>query len=107
MRAAHRRPGILRVLLAGASLAILAQAAPGPARAQDATPPRRGPSNPPAGGSVQLAEISVESRGGGPVAPAPAGSAARAVVESPTGPIDGYVARRSATATKTLSLIHI
>ncbi len=48
---------------------------------------------------MQLDELSVESQGGGPVV-ARAGAGARAV-ESPTGPIDGYVARRSATATKT------
>ncbi|MDH3032566.1 hypothetical protein [Methylobacterium fujisawaense] len=48
MRAAHPIPGAtgivrrvtLRTLLAGASLAVLAQAAPGPARAQDAGPRR-------------------------------------------------------------------
>lgn len=105
MRVAYPRPtaigATLRILLAGASLAVLAQAA-SPALAQDATPPRRGAgSNPPAGGSVQLEELSVESQGGGaPVAAVRAGAGARAV-ESPTGPIDGYVARRSATATKT------
>lgn len=97
MRAAHPYPGALRALLAGASLAVLAQAAPG--FAQDAAP-RRGVSSPPAGGSVQLEELSVESRGGGPVPVAQAGAVARAV-ESPTGPIDGFVAKRSATATKT------
>ena len=105
MRVAHPRPGAkrptLRALLAGASLAVLAQAAASPALAQDATPPRRGVSSPPAGSSVQLEELSVESQGGGaPVSAARAGAAARAV-ESPTGPIDGFVAKRSATATKT------
>lgn len=108
MRAAHPLPGAtgivrrvtLRTLLAGASLAVLAQAAPGPARAQDAGP-RRGAAAAPAGSSVQLEELSVESQGGGgPASAVRAGAPARAV-ESPTGPIDGYVARRSATATKT------
>ncbi|MDP4006285.1 TonB-dependent siderophore receptor [Methylobacterium sp. NEAU K] len=87
MRVAHPRPGALRARLAGASLAVLAQVAPSVAA-------------PPAEGSVQLDEISVESRGGGPVQAARPGAAARAA-ESPTGPVDGYVATRSATATKT------
>jgi iron complex outermembrane recepter protein len=109
MRVAHPRPGaerptlrpILRALLASASLAVLAQVAATPVLAQDATPPRRGVSSPPAGSSVQLEELSVESQGGGaPIPAARAGAAARAV-ESPTGPIDGFVAKRSATATKT------
>ncbi|WP_262313593.1 hypothetical protein, partial [Klebsiella pneumoniae] len=80
-----------------ASLALLAQAAP--SLAQDAAP-RRGGANPPAGGSVQLGELSVTGQGGGPASGVPAGAPVRAA-ESPTGPIDGYVARRSATATKT------
>ena len=84
------------VILSGASLLVLAQAA----AAQEATPPRRGAANPPAGASVQLEEISVEGRGGPGRGGAGPGAGARAV-ESPTGPVNGFVATRSATATKT------
>ena len=93
----HTRPGALRALvLAGASLMAIHTA-----QAQQATGQRRGVSSPPAEGSVQLEELSVESRGGGgPVSAARATAASRAV-ESPTGPIDGFVAKRSVTATKT------
>ncbi|MCJ2126441.1 TonB-dependent siderophore receptor [Methylobacterium sp. J-077] len=91
------RPGaVLTFVLTGVSLVTMQVA-----QAQQATQPRRGGSNPPAESSVQLQELSVESQGGGgPVSAARATAASRAV-ESPTGPIDGYVARRSATATKT------
>ncbi|MBE7246607.1 MAG: TonB-dependent siderophore receptor, partial [Actinomycetospora chiangmaiensis] len=95
MRAAHLHPGALRALLAGASLAILAQAAP--SLAQDATPPRpraNNPANQTAQGSVQLEELSVTGQGGGPVVAGP-------VREDPRGPITGFVAKRSLTATKT------
>jgi iron complex outermembrane recepter protein len=95
MRAAHLHPGALRALLAGASLAVLAQAAPG--FAQDATPPRpraNSPANQTAQGSVQLEELSVTGQGGGPVVAGP-------VREDPRGPITGFVAQRSLTATKT------
>ncbi|WP_187278205.1 TonB-dependent siderophore receptor [Methylobacterium sp. WL7] len=103
MRVVHphpraRRPRRAGAFLAGAYLAVLAQVVP--ALSQDATPPRRGIANPPAGGSVQLDEISVESRGGGPVQAGRSSTASRSV-ESPTGPIDGFVAKRSNTATKT------
>lgn len=78
--------------LSGASLLVLATAA----TAQEATPPRRGVTNPPAGSSTQLDELSVTGRGGVGV-----GVAAARAVESPTGPVSGFVATRSATATKT------
>ncbi|WP_375454712.1 TonB-dependent siderophore receptor [uncultured Methylobacterium sp.] len=87
-------PGPRSLALAGASLVVLGQlASSNPARAQEATAPRRGVANPPAEASVQLETLTVEGRGG-PAAPIRA-------VESPTGPVDGYVATRSATATKT------
>ncbi|MDE4915168.1 TonB-dependent siderophore receptor [Methylobacterium sp. 092160098-2] len=101
MRLFTPRPSALRGLLAGASLAILTQAtliAVGPALAQDATPPRpraNNPVNQTAQSSVQLEELSVTGQGGaGPVAVGP-------VSEDPRGPITGFVAKRSLTATKT------
>jgi iron complex outermembrane receptor protein len=84
-------------ILSGASLLVLAQAA----AAQEATAPRRGAGTP-AEASVQLGEISVEGQGAGAGrgGVGPGGGAVRAV-ESPTGPVNGFVATRSATATKT------
>ncbi|MET0366647.1 MAG: TonB-dependent receptor plug domain-containing protein, partial [Methylobacterium sp.] len=79
------------LILAGTSLAALTAA-----RAQEATPR--------AGASVQLDEISVESRGAGGVTGPVAGGASIGSptgVEDPRGPVAGYVATRSATATKT------
>ena len=99
--ASRTHAGLLRALaLSGASLLALTAAA----QAQQATPPRRGTTNPPAEASVQLSEISVETQGNGGAAAGgvggQVGAAARAV-ESPTGPVNGFVATRSATATKT------
>ncbi|GJD49597.1 Ferrichrome outer membrane transporter/phage receptor [Methylobacterium crusticola] len=90
------RSAASRLGLAGASLLTLAVAA----AAQDATPPRRGIASPPAEATVQLDEITVEGRGGGALPPSAAAAAVR-TVESPTGPVNGFVATRSATATKT------
>ena len=93
-----RRPlhaSLRSAALAGASLAAMLLALPGSALAQDGTAPRRG-----AAGNVQLDELSVESRGTGPVRAGVAGGTAIRR-EDPTGPVPGYVATRSATATKT------
>lgn len=109
MRLPHTRSGALRALAAGASLIVLAQIAPGgialigSALAQDATPPRQRAGDPgsrAAQSSVRLEELSVTGQGGaGPVAAAPgAGGPFR---EDPRGPVDGFVAKRSLTATKT------
>jgi iron complex outermembrane recepter protein len=91
-----QRSATLRLALAGVSLLSLA----GAAAAQDATSPRRGTANPPAEATIQLEQISVSGQGNGGVSPVPAGTPVRAV-ESPTGPVNGFVATRSATATKT------
>jgi iron complex outermembrane receptor protein len=93
-------PNPRRLVLAGASLiALCIAASPRSAGAQEATPPRRGVANPPAEASVQLETLTVEGRAGAeaPVGPGTGGRP----IESPTGPVDGYVATRSATATKT------
>ncbi|TXM72558.1 TonB-dependent siderophore receptor [Methylobacterium sp. WL12] len=93
-------PDLRSLVLAGASLFALASLVPSaPAQAQEATAPRRGVGNPPAEASVQLETLTVEGRAG-PASPVASGVGARAI-ESPTGPVDGYVATRSATATKT------
>ncbi|WP_375464173.1 TonB-dependent siderophore receptor [uncultured Methylobacterium sp.] len=91
-------PRLLSLALAGASLIVLGQLAPSPVQAQQATAPRRGITNPPAESSVQLETLTVEGNGG--PANAVRANSVRAI-ESPTGPVDGYVATRSATATKT------
>lgn len=92
MRVGRPCKGVTRALiLAGTSLAALTAAS-----AQEATP--RG------GASVQLDEISVESRGAGTATGPVAGGASLgspAGVDDPRGPVAGYVATRSATATKT------
>ncbi|MCJ2022861.1 TonB-dependent siderophore receptor [Methylobacterium sp. J-067] len=92
MEVGRTRTGALRALiLAGTSLAALTAA-----QAQEATPRT--------GASVQLDEISVESRGaGGVTGPVSAivSGLPRAGVEDPKGPVPGYVASRSTTATKT------
>ena len=90
-----QRGAVARVALAGVSLASLSVGA----LAQDATSPRRGISNPPAEASVQLETLTVEGQGAPAARVAPAAAVRR--IESPTGPVDGYVATRSATATKT------
>ncbi len=64
------------------------------ARAQEATPPRQGAA---AGGSIQLEQIDVAGNG----APAGAGVVAARPKEDPRGPIEGYVAKRTLTSTKT------
>ncbi len=89
-----RRTAALRVL-SGVSLAALATAA----SAQQATSPAAGVGRPSAQGSVRLEELSVETQGG----PTQGASTVRAVVarENPRGPIDGYVAKRTLTSTKT------
>ncbi|KAB1073857.1 TonB-dependent siderophore receptor [Methylobacterium planeticum] len=92
----QRRNAVARITLTGVSLASLTVAA----FAQDATSPRRGVSSPPAEATVQLQELNVEGTGRGNGLGGLGGGAVRAV-ESPTGPVDGYVATRSATATKT------
>ncbi|MFK5597985.1 TonB-dependent siderophore receptor [Methylobacterium sp. HMF5984] len=86
-------PNPRRLVLAGASLIALAPFVL-PSSAQEATAPRRGVGEPSAQGSVRLEELTVESRDG---------TAARVVVprEDPRGPIDGYVAKRTLTSTKT------
>ncbi|GBU17929.1 MULTISPECIES: TonB-dependent siderophore receptor [Methylobacterium] len=86
-----------RAALSSASLLAMAVAA----SAQDATPPQRGTANPPAqAGAATLSEIAVE--GTAVRAARPGGVAAgRFDREDPRGPVDGYVATRSATATKT------
>ncbi|WP_298967165.1 TonB-dependent siderophore receptor [uncultured Methylobacterium sp.] len=91
MRARHRatslRRGLRTVLLGGISVAGLGL----PATAQEATPPRAGA----AGGTIQLEGIDVAGQG--------RGGAGGVVVrrEDPRGPVDGYVAKRTLTSTKT------
>jgi iron complex outermembrane receptor protein len=87
---------VARVALAGVSLMSLVAGA----AAQEATSPRRGVSGPPAEASVQLQELNVQGSGRGVGAGGDRNPAVRAI-ESPTGPVTGYVATRSATATKT------
>ncbi|MGY2053071.1 TonB-dependent siderophore receptor [Methylobacterium sp. JK268] len=76
------RGAVAGLALSGVSLASLC----GPAPAQQAK------------GTIALETIDVQGQGGGApgVGPAPARA-----VESPTGPVQGFVATRSATATKT------
>jgi iron complex outermembrane receptor protein len=85
-----RRKTIAIVALAGVSLASLSTGL----LAQEATPPRRGAGEATAQGSVRLEELNVVSRGG----PATGVPVPR---EDSRGPIDGYVAKRTLTATKT------
>ncbi|MCJ2109999.1 TonB-dependent siderophore receptor [Methylobacterium sp. E-025] len=92
-----QRNVVARIALAGVSLATLSVSA----FAQEATSPRRGITNPPAEASVQLETLTVEGQGGPAASVAPSAAAAVRRIESPTGPVDGYVATRSATATKT------
>lgn len=90
------RDAVALAALAGVSLLSLVVGV----TAQEATSPRRGVSNPPAEATVQLQELNVQGSGRGVGNGGDAGSVVRAV-ESPTGPVSGYVATRSATATKT------
>ncbi len=96
LRGALARSPFGRIALAGISLACLGAAA----QAQQATGTRRGAA-PPAEAGVQLQELSVEGTGNGAGAGAPAVAGGARPVESPTGPVSGFVATRSATATKT------
>ncbi len=76
------------VILAGTSLVVLT----GAASAQQS------------GASVRLDELSVESQGAGAPSSTVAGGAGNAPLrggENPLGPVAGYVATRSVTATKT------
>ncbi len=85
--------GLAAALAGGVSLVGLALGAQN-AAAQQATPPRQGAA---AGGTIQLEQIDVA--GGG--APAGAVVVASRPKEDPRGPIDGYVAKRTLTSTKT------
>lgn len=82
---------LVAALAGGVSLIGLSIAASG-AMAQDATPPR-----PAAGGAIQLDAIDV----GGTRAPTGVNGGAARPKEDPRGPIDGYVAKRTLTSTKT------
>ena len=101
MRLHHTRPGALRALaMAGISLAALQGMAGRAALAQEANTPNRGVSA--NAGSVQLDELSVESRGAGDrYGPVPSGQPGPGQAENPNGPVDGFVAKRSVTALKT------
>ena len=85
------RRRVVAMLAAGVSLLGLTA---GSAAAQEATPPRQGAA---AGGAIQLEAIDVAGNG---TRPAAAIVAARPK-EDPRGPIDGYVAKRTLTSTKT------
>ena len=96
------RSGLVRLRaagLAGVSIVAVATAV----SAQESTPPIRGASNPTAAGSsTTLQELSVEGSGNGARnIVGRRGADGRLLREDPRGPIDGYVATRSATATKT------
>jgi iron complex outermembrane receptor protein len=99
MRSHPRIPVRSRRLVAafagGVSLIGLAAA---DAAAQEATPPRQGAA---AGGSIQLEAIDVAGNGAPNGAPAGATVVAARPKEDPRGPIDGYVAKRTLTSTKT------
>ncbi|MCJ2023947.1 TonB-dependent siderophore receptor [Methylobacterium sp. J-067] len=99
IRNSHR--GAIRTLaLTGASLFVLQAMAGGTAFAQQANTPNRGVSA--NGGSVQLDELSVESRSvGDRYGPVSSERPGPGQPENPNGPIDGFVAKRSVTATKT------
>lgn len=84
---------LVAALVGGVSLLGLAAAAQN-AAAQEATPPRQGAA---AGGTIQLEQIDVAGNG----APAGAAVAAARPKEDPRGPIEGYVAKRTLTSTKT------
>ncbi|UIY43577.1 TonB-dependent siderophore receptor [Methylobacterium radiotolerans] len=100
MKTENSRLGALRSLaLASVSVAILSSAA-GQALSQEANTPRRGGSA--NGASVQLDELSVESRSSGErYGPVPSGQPGPGAPENPNGPIDGFVAKRSVTTLKT------
>ncbi|MCC0808866.1 TonB-dependent siderophore receptor [Methylobacterium sp. W2] len=87
---------VASIALTGVSLATLIVSA----AAQEAATSRRGAASSSAQASVQLQELSVEGTGR-PGGAGVGGSAVARAVESPTGPVTGYVATRSATATKT------
>ena len=87
------------LVLAGVSLAVLGTASDR-VIAQEANTPRRGVSA--NAGSVQLDELSVESRGVGErYGPVSSSVPGPGQPENPNGPIDGFVAKRSVTALKT------
>ncbi|QEE38786.1 MULTISPECIES: TonB-dependent siderophore receptor [unclassified Methylobacterium] len=93
------RTMVRTLALAGVSLAVLSLAVE-QASAQEANTPRRGVSA--NAGSVQLDELSVESRGAGErYGPVSSGQPGPGRPENPNGPIDGFVAKRSVTALKT------
>lgn len=93
--------GALRTLaLTSASLLALQAMGAATAFAQQANTPNRGSSA--NGGNVQLDELSVESRSvGDRYGPVSSGRPGPGQPENPNGPIDGFVAKRSVTATKT------